>query len=311
MGGVGGEKPLPPLSIDTPRKFSYTENHDMATRVPTPQRPSLLRIVTIISLVVGCGIFGVIGCAGKKLPPLIFPQSLYPADSYPIHASTGGVIVGIVPYAPGRGMNIDPRQPTAPPEEVPFNMLQAGVFPFRIIMTNRRDGEVVADPSQFFCLSNETPYKSYRPQQAVNLVVGSDVFKTALKGTSIGPLLKSIFGGELIFNAATSSVGGVVRGGVTGGAGGAASSATGTVMARANQYETALTKLLNDQADMGAFKSQTLMPGYTTDGVIYCPSTIAISGIRLTLYDRTNEEPINILDLLPTPTEPVIIPAAK
>jgi hypothetical protein len=241
---------------------------------------------------------GLLGCAGKKLPPLIFPKTLYPAESYAMHTAGGGAVVAVVPYAPGQSLYLDPRQPTPPPENVPLNIVEAGVLPVRIILTNRGDGELVVEPSQFFCLSGDTPYKSYPPQRAMALVIGSEAFKQALKGTSVGPLLKSIFGGELLFSAATSSVGGVVRGGLIGGASGAASSATGTALARANQYENALTRLLNDQADADALKSQVLMPGFTTDGILYCPSTVDVRAIRLTLYDRTNERPLSLLSPL-------------
>ena len=244
---------------------------------------------------------GFLGCT-KTLPPLIFPQSLYPADNYPIHVKSAGLLMAVIPYVPGVGMNVDPRRPAPQPDEVPLNVLQAGVFPIRVILTNRGDGELAIEPSQFFCLSSETPYKSYPPQRAMGLVVQSDVFKEALKGTSVGPLLKSIFGGELIFNAATSSVGGVVRGGVIGGAGGAASSATSTAMSRAYQYENALTKLLYDQAEIAAIKTQTLLPGFTTDGVLYCPSTVDIQAIRVVVYDRTNEQPIPVLCPLKPPS---------
>jgi len=258
----------------------------------------------IISIILLAGTLGLLLSCAKKLPPLIYPQSLYPAESYPIHASAAGFIVAAVPYVPGVGMNIDPKQPTVTPDDVPLNLLEAGVFPIRLILTNRRDGEMVIEPSQFFCLSGDTPYKSYPPQRAIGLVLQSDTFKKALKGTSIGPLLKSIFGGELIFDAATSSVGGVVRGGVTGGASGAATSATRTVMTRANQYENALAKLLYDQAEIAALKSQTLMPGFTTDGVLYCPGTVDVRAIRFTLYDRTNEQSLSLLCPLKRPPAP-------
>jgi hypothetical protein len=265
-----------------------------------PTSPAtFVRLVRRTTLLVGTLIIA--GSCAKKLPPLIFPQSLYPAESYPIHTSSADFVVGAVPYVPGVGMNIDPKQPTNPPDDLPFNLLEAGVYPIRLILTNRRDGEIVIDPSQFYCLSETTPYKSYPPQRAIGLVVQSDTFKKALKGTSIGPLLKSIFGGELIINAATSSVGGVVRGGVTGGAGGAATSATNTVMARANQYENALAKLLSDQAEINALKSQVLLPGFTTDGILYCPGTVNIRAIRLTVYDRTNEQPLSLFCPLQPP----------
>jgi hypothetical protein len=263
---------------------------------------TFVRLATRTALLVGLLIIA--GSCARKLPPLIFPQSLYPAESYPIHTSVAGFVVGAVPYVPGVGMNIDPKQPTNAPDDVPLNLLEAGVLPIRLILTNRRDGEIMIDPSQFFCLNGNTPYKSYPPQRAVGLVVQSETFKNALKGTSIGPLLKSIFGGELIFNAATSSVGGVVRGGVTGGASGAATSATGTVMKRANQYENALAKLLYEQAEIAALKSQVLLPGFTTDGVLYCPSTVGVQAIRLTVYDRTNEQPLSLFCPLQPPGNP-------
>jgi hypothetical protein len=257
-----------------------------------------------VRVVLLAGVLIIAGSCARKLPPLIFPQSLYPAESYPIHTSMAGLVVGAVPYVPGVGMNIDPKHPATTPDDAPLNLLEAGVLPIRLILTNRRDGEIVIDPTQFFCLNGDTPYKSYPPQRAVSLVVQSDTFKKALKGTSIGPLLKSIFGGELIFNAATSSVGGVVRGGVTGGASGAATSATGTVMKRANQYENALAKLLYDQAELNALKSQTLLPGFTTDGILYCPSNVGVAAIRLTVYDKTNEQSLSLFCPLESPHTP-------
>ncbi len=271
--------------------------------IGTLAKHSVLPAILVAGLVTAM----LLGCGGKQLPPLIFPQSLYPAESYPVHVSTDGVVVAAIPYVPGVGMNIDPKQPAAAPDDVPLNLLQAGVFPIRLIFTNRRNGEVVIDPSQFFCLSGDTPYKSYPPQRAIGLVVQSDVFKEALKGTSVGPLLKSIFGGEIIFNAATSSVGGVVKGGLMGGASGAATSATKTVMGRANQYKDALTKLLSDQAEMNALKPQTLLPGFTTDGILYCPSTVDVRAIRLTVYDQTSNESIAVQTSFPSPIEPIKI----
>ncbi|HUJ79959.1 MAG TPA: hypothetical protein VLY45_06565 [Nitrospiria bacterium] len=265
----------------------------------------MLRIARrLLPLVLLAGMLGLVtSCANKKLPPLIFPQSLYPAEAYPIHTSEDGVIVAAVPYVPGVGMNVDPKHPAIAPDDVPLNVLEAGVQPIRLIFTNRRDGEILIDPTQMFCLNGDTPYKSYPPQRAIGLIVQSDVFKAALKGTSIGPLLKSIFGGELIVSAAESSVGGVVRGGVVGGASGAASSATRTAVERATQYETALTRLLYDQADLAALKTRTLMPGFTSDGVLYCPSNVNVQAIRLTLYDKTNEQPLSLLCPLKPPSE--------
>ncbi|HTP42552.1 MAG TPA: hypothetical protein VML36_09005, partial [Nitrospiria bacterium] len=95
----------------------------------------------------------------------------------------------------------------------------------------------------------------------------------------------------------------VVRGGVIGGASGAATSATRTAMDRANQYEDALTKLLYDQADMAALKTRTLLPGFTTDGVLYCPSNVNVQAIRMTLYDTTNEQPLSLLCPLKPPSD--------
>jgi hypothetical protein len=255
--------------------------------------PDIARLAARTVLLIGALILAA-SCT-KKLPPIIFPQSLYPAETYPSHTEIAGLVMAVIPYVPGVGMNIDPKRPLPEPDEVPLNVLEAGVLPIRVILTNHGDGELVVNPSQFLCLSSSAPYKSYPPQRAMGLVVESDVFKKALKGTSIGPLLKSIFGGEMIINAASSSVGGLFRGGLIGGASGGASSATNTAMARANQYENALTKLLYNQAESAAIKPQTLLPGFTTDGVLYCPSTIDIQAIRVTIYDRTNEEPVSLL----------------
>jgi hypothetical protein len=109
-------------------------------------------------------------------------------------------------------------------------------------------------------------------------------------------------------SAATGGVGGVASGGISGGASGVAKGATKTALARANQYEEALTQLLYDQANMRALKPHTLLPGFTTDGVVYCPGTVAIRAIHLTAYDRTNEESIALFCPLPEATTPASFP---
>jgi hypothetical protein len=57
---------------------------------------------------------------------------------------------------------------------------------------------------------------------------------------------------------------------------------------------------------MRALKPHTLLPGFTTDGVVYCPGTVPIGALRLTVYDRTKEEPVSLLCPLPDVPAPAV-----
>jgi hypothetical protein len=116
----------------------------------------------------------------------------------------------------------------------------------------------------------------------------------AIKGSQVGPVIKSILGGEIIIAAAKSGVGGAASGGITGGATGAARGAAGVTLERAQGYEKALVQLITREYTDQAIKRQTLYPGFIADGFVFLPSHSGITELGLQVYDTTAKRPISI-----------------
>jgi hypothetical protein len=243
------------------------------------------------SLLLGMLIFG---CATKPLPNIIYPKTLYPMSHYPISAELQGLFVAAVPFALGRDIYADPAKPTDAQASLPLNVLEAGVLPIRLIVSNQTGDEIIFDPDQIVGIADTASYRTYSPQEAVDLVVQSQVFKEAIKGSQVGPVVKSILGGEIILEAAKSGVGGVAAGGITGGATGAARGAAGVTLERARGYEKALIQLITREYTDQAIKRQTLYPGFVADGLIFLPSRTGITKLGLQAYDATAKKPISI-----------------
>jgi hypothetical protein len=234
------------------------------------------------------------GCATKPLPNIIYPKSIYPMSHYSLSAESEGLFVATVPFAPGRDIYADPVKPTDAQASLPLNVLEAGLLPMRLIVLNQTDNEIILDPDQITGRADSVSYHTYSPQEAVDLVVQSRVFKEAIKGSQVGPVVKSILGGEIILEAAKSGVGGVAAGGITGGATGAARGVAGVTLERASSYEKALVQLISREYTSQAIKRQTLYPGFIADGLIFLPSQAGITELGLQAYDATAKRPISI-----------------
>ncbi len=234
------------------------------------------------------------GCATKPLPKIIYPKTVYPIDHYPLWAESDGLKIAAVLFAPGRDVYTDPAKPANTQTSQPLNVLEAGVLPIRLIVSNQTAHEIVLDPDQIMGVAGTVSYRTYTPQDAVDLVVQSEVFKEAIKGSQVGPVVRSILGGEIIIAAAKSGVGGAASGGITGGATGAARGAAGVTMERAEGYEKALVQLITREYTDQAIKGQTLYPGFIADGLIFLPSHAEITELNLQAYDATAKRPISI-----------------
>lgn len=170
-----------------------------------------------------------IGCAtSKPLPNLIYPRPIYPIRSYPMSAEASGFRAAVYPFAPGRDVYADPRKPTELNSGLTLNVLEAGVMPVRLILLNESDEEILFDPDQIRGMAGEVAYRIYSPQEAVDLVAQSKVLKEAIEGSQVGPVLRSLLGGEIFIEALRSGVSGVASGGIGGGASGVAKGAVGT-----------------------------------------------------------------------------------
>jgi len=245
---------------------------------------------------VGCLLFCVliVGCATKPLPNIIYPKAIYSMSQYPINTELEGLALVAVPFALGRDIYADPAKPTDTQTSLPLNVLEAGLLPIRLIVSNQTGVEIILDPDQIIGIADAVSYRTYSPQEAVDLVVQSQVFKEAIKGSQVGPVVKSILGGEIILEAAKSGVGGVATGGITGGARGAARGAAGVTLERARGYEKALIQLIAREYTDQAIKRQTLYPGFIADGLIFLPSRAGITELGLHAYDATANRPISI-----------------
>ncbi|MGH7273090.1 MAG: hypothetical protein ACREIQ_01350, partial [Nitrospiria bacterium] len=150
------------------------------------------------------------------------------------------------------------------------------------------------DPDQIIGVADSASYRIYSTQEAVDLVVQSQVFKDAIKGSQVGPAVKSILGGEIIIEAAKSGVGGAAAGGITGGATGAARGAAGVTLERARGYEKSLIQLIPREYTDQAVKRQTLFPGFIADGLIFLPSQVAITELRIQAYNVNSKKMISL-----------------
>lgn len=245
-------------------------------------------------------LFLMFGCATKPLPTIIYPKAIYPTDHYPMAAESGGLKVSAIPFAPGRDIYADPAKTINEKQaNSPLNVLEAGVLFIRLIVLNETKDEIILDPDQIIGIAGTVSYRTYSPQDAADLVVQSKVFKEAIKGSQVGPVVKSILGGEVFIEAAKGGVGGVASGGITGGATGAARGTAGVVMDRAYGYEKALTQLITQEYNNQAIKRQTLFPDFITDGLIFFPSQAGITELRIQAYDLTTKKSIILKMVLP------------
>lgn len=246
-----------------------------------------------IWFLIGCVFLA--GCGGSKpLPNLIYPRPIYPIGSYPGSVESSGIKAAIYPFAPDRDVYADPGKPEKTNGALPLNVLDAGVMPVRLILLNEGEKEIVFDPEQVRGMAGNVAYRTYTPQEAVDLVADSEAFKEAIAGSQVGPVLKSLLGGEIIVEAVRGGVSGVASGGITGGASGVARGAVGTGMGRAQQYEKGLIQILTREYTSQQIKRQTLSPGFLADGLIFLPSQAGITELHLPMFDPDTKKGIVI-----------------
>ncbi len=234
------------------------------------------------------------GCAAQPLPAIVYPRVIYPASHYPVSAEASGVKIAAVPFAPGRDVYADPAAPSVARADLPLNVLDAAVLPIRLIVWNDSSEEIVFDPNQIAGLAGAASYYPYPPQDAVEIVTHSDAFRSAVKGSQVGPVVQSLLGGEILLEAVRGGVSGVASGGITGGASGVAKGATGVGLERARGYEKALIQLITKEYTDHAIARQTLYPGFTADGLIFLPSRVGITRLDIRLYAPGSTRTISI-----------------
>lgn len=150
-----------------------------------------LRSLLLISLLL------ILGCAPTKpLPPIIYPKAVYPVLQYPFPTSLEGLEIAAIPFAPGLDVFADPSD-TADRQAGSFlNVLDAGNQPIRLILWNNSQDNTTIFTEQIFGISESVAYFTYSPKDAMDLVLNSDVFQEALKGSRVGPMIRSFLGAE-------------------------------------------------------------------------------------------------------------------
>ncbi len=234
------------------------------------------------------------GCASKPLPNSIHPRTIYPQASYAFFAQAEGFKVAAVPFSPGRDIYADPALPVDEEDGLPLNVLDAGVFPVRLILWNETGDEILLDPMQITALGESASFRLYTPEEAVAVVIGSEIFAEAIKGSQVMPVVKSFLGGEILLEAAKSGVGGAASGGIAGGATGMARGAAGVGMGRAKSYEKGLVSLISREYADQAIQRQVLYPGFFADGLIFLPNQQIIHSIEIRAYAQDSKKAILI-----------------
>lgn len=259
-------------------------------------------------------------CGCSTQPPLsdivyARDKAIYPLEHYTPHKTIDNISVAMVPYAPGHNIYADPQLPQQPPHvEIEaetetddtnnnkrngLNVLEAGVQPLRLIVLQQGSGEILLDPEHITGVAGNIRYQTYTAAQAIDLVLQSEAFREAIKGSHIRPLLRSILGGEVLVAAVKSGVKGVASGGIVGGTSGIAKGAANAGMERAYGYEKTLRQLITREYNDQVLKRQTLYPGYHTDGLIFLPSQKGITRIDIPAYDMQNKKAVLISLELP------------
>ena len=228
-----------------------------------------LNYLLMIALLVG------VGCAptkpkAKPLPPAIYPAIVYPISHYPFSTNVDGLEIAAIPYVPGKNVFANPSDTTSGVTDTVLNIIDAGVQPIRLIIWNKSSDIIVIDPSQIFGLSNSANYFPYPPEDAVNLVVKSDIFREAVESNKVGPMIESLLGSAELLSTAIMGVPGLTIG-----------SAFSAYNEPADTYVKQLTKLITKIFNETALVSYTLYPEYLVHGLVYLPSHSQIETLRI------------------------------
>lgn len=234
------------------------------------------------------------GCATRSLPELIYPRTFYPIDRYPVVSQIDGLKAAAVSFAAGRDLYADPQGSASAENALPLNVLDAGVWPVRILFVNDSEEKMVIDPDQIAGWNGEAFVRRYTPEEAVKRLVRSKAFKEAIEGSQVGPLIESFLGGEILMEAAKGGVSGAAAGGVSGGASGAAKGLADVSLQRAKGYEAGLIHLITREYTGEALKKQVLYPGFRADGLIFLPSHAGIKAVEIRAYGTTGKRPIRL-----------------
>jgi hypothetical protein len=204
---------------------------------------------------------------------------LHPAE-YPNHATVEDISIAAVPFSANRSIYSDPND--ANPSNPPFNLLEAGVCPVRLIFSNESSGSIFVDPSQISCIDvNGVTYQPFDVDEAGDLVVASKAFQNWAKGSVSGAVMGSLLGSAL--GSVLGSIGrqdstqkGVLLGSV-------ADSATGAAEDAKTSYAN-IEQQLRQMLAKDNLKEMTIYRNMKRDGVVLLPA-VKLQKVQILLQD--------------------------
>lgn len=208
----------------------------------------------------------------------VTPRLVIPANSLINKQTKKMVSVGVQPYSySGEGLNY----------------YEAGIFPLLVSLTNNSPHSVYFDPEAIVADSGYgRQYLSYRPQEAIKLVVNSQALQEAAKGAAKGAMVGTVTGtivgltlaAVLGVDPGESARIGAKTGFVGGGAGGG-----GVAVER-------LKAVVREEINTNGLRASTVNPGMTSTGWLFFPAGMRYKEVRITVSrDGTGTSQVFIL----------------
>ena len=213
------------------------------------------------------------------------PRVMLHPTGYPNFITVEGISIAAVPFSPNRSMYADPSDPN--PNKPPYNLLEAGVCPVRLIFVNESSGPVFIDPSQMSGTDvNGVTYQPFGVDEAGDAIVASQAFQSWVKGAVAGAVAGSLIGAALgaaiggAIGGHDSAGRGAIIGGVTGGAAGAAEGG--------GAFRLQMERQMRDMLARDTLKELTLYQNMKRDGVVLFPA-VNLQTIQILLEDPESD----------------------
>ena len=219
------------------------------------------RAMAIISIVALIYTFAACSTTSQNISPHV----VRPANQIPNSRTVAAISVGAEAYSyPGQGLNY----------------LKAGIHPVCVTVSNNGNEPVQINPESVLAHATDGQlYRTYTPQEAVQLVINSHAIEEAangaasgaVTGAAIGALVGLITGAIWNVDPGRMAASGAVYGGIAGGAQG-----VGVWMIRLR--EAAQAEINNK-----ALRRMIVPPGLTMSGWLFFPGNVILDELRITV----------------------------
>ncbi len=196
-----------------------------------------------------------------------------PANSLMNQQTQNQISVAVEPYSySGKGLNYN----------------EAGIYPFLVTLTNESANPVVINPETIFAQAyNGQQYLSYRPHEAIELVINSQAINTAAKGATAGAAVGTLAGGVVGL-----TLGAII--GVDVGEAARVGAKTGFAAGGAGGGGAAVAKLkavVREEINNNALRRSVVQPGMTKTGWLFFPALIPFNEIQVHVSAGGNAVP--------------------